>query len=270
MGAVTTLSRNKASRNSRNRQPKQSREELRALLVEAGRSILREEGMGTGAETLTFKRVFQRVEKETGLRLTNASVIRRVWDNQADYQTDVLVAIAADEGVSEFDQTLAALDGVLADMDLSTPENRWAVLREVCRVGGEANMTALLESANWPSWIGVWTLGVAGDPPIRQRIDEALLGGYKSFNGHFERAYLALADLLGFRLRTNLTIRQFTIAVGALAEGCALRGRVDAESMNRIERTTGPDGGTQEWTLFGISLEALVHQFFEIDPDGAG
>jgi hypothetical protein len=40
--------------------------------------------------------------------------------------------------------------------------------------------------------------------------------------------------------------------------------------MNRIERTTGPDGGTQEWTLFGISLEALVHQFFEIDPDEAG
>jgi hypothetical protein len=267
---VTTLSRDEVGKNSRNRQPKQSREEIRALLVEAGRSILREEGMGTGAETLTFKRVFQRVEQETGLRLTNASVIKRVWDNQADYQTDVLVAIAADEGVSEFDQTLAALDGVFADMDLSTPEARWATLREVCRVGGEANMVALLESANWPSWIAVWTLGVAGDPPVRQRIDEALLDGYQSFNGHFERAYLALAGLLGFRLRANFTMRQFTISVGALAEGCALRGRVDAESMNGIERMTGPDGGTQEWTLFGISLEALTHQFFEIDPDAVG
>ncbi len=253
---------------SRSRQPKQSREDIRALLVESGRAILREEGMGTGAETLTFKRVFERVEQDTGIRLTNASVIKRVWDNQADYQTDVLIAIASDEGVSEFEQTLVALQDVFEGMDLSTPDGRWATLREICRVGAAANMVALLESANWPSWIGVWTLGVAGDVPERQRrIDAALLAGYESFTGHFERAYLGMAELLGFRLRENFTIRQFTISVGALAEGCALRGRVDAESMNGIDRMTGPEGARQEWTLLGINLEALVHQFFEIDPD---
>ncbi len=250
------------------RQPKQSREELRALLLETGRAILRDEGMGSGAEALTFKRVFQRVESDTGIRLTNASVIKRVWDNQADFQTDVLVAIAADEGVSEFDETLAKVGVVFEDMDLSTPDSRWATMREACRVGGEANMVALLESANWPSWIGVWTLRTAGDLPEQsRRVDAALLQGYESFTAHFERAYLGIADVLGFRLRDNLTIRQFTIAVGALAEGCALRGRVDEPSMNGIKRATGRGGSEQEWTLLGISLEGLVHQFFELDPD---
>ena len=252
---------------SQRRQPKQSREELRSLLLGTGRAILREEGMGTGAETLTFKRVFQRVESETGLRLTNASVIKRVWDNQADFQTDVLVAIAADEGVSEFDQTMAALEVVFEHMDLSSVEARWDTMREVCRVGGAANMTALLESPNWPSWIGVWTLSTTGElAEDRTPIDAALLEGYESFTAHFEQAYLALAERLGFRLRENLTIRQFTISVGALAEGCTLRGRVDEDSMHGIKRRTGPGGAEQEWSLLGISLEALVHQFFEPDP----
>ena len=52
--------------------PRLSRGGLRELLVEKGGSILREDGLGTGAETLTFKKVFDRVE-EPGIRLTNAS-----------------------------------------------------------------------------------------------------------------------------------------------------------------------------------------------------
>ena len=34
------------------------------MLLDAGRSILRDEGLGTGAEAITFKRVFDRVERE--------------------------------------------------------------------------------------------------------------------------------------------------------------------------------------------------------------
>ena len=250
------------------RRPKHTRDELRVLLIETARAILRDEGLGTGVENLTFKRVFQRVERDTGLRLTNASVIKRVWDNQAEFQDDVLVAVASDEGVSEFEQTMAAVAGVIDAVDLSTEASRWEALREVCRVGGAANMTSLLESTEWPSWIGVWTLSnVVNAPAQRRRIEGALLEGYEGFTAHFEQAYLALAGLLGFRLRAPLTIRQFTMAVSALAEGCALRGRVDLASMSGIERATGVDGAPQEWTLLGTGIEALVVQFFEADPE---
>jgi len=73
------------------RRPRQSRAELRSLLLGAGQSILLDEGLGTVADALNFKRAFARVEAETGIRLSNASVIGRVWENLADYQTDVLV-----------------------------------------------------------------------------------------------------------------------------------------------------------------------------------
>jgi len=125
------------------RQTKQTREELRAALLEAGREILLEEGLEPGSSNLTFKRAFDRVEKKTGLRLTNASVIRRVWENQADYQADVLVAIAQDEERPEAELTVRAIADVFVGIDLSTVESRAHALREVCRVGGEANGDAI-------------------------------------------------------------------------------------------------------------------------------
>ena len=55
--------------------------------------------------------------------------------------------------------------------------------------------------------------------------------------------------------------------MAALAEGCVLRDRVDAAQMRGILRPTGPNGEEQEWTLFGLALDALAQQFFELDPD---
>src|ERR1700722_8798350 len=104
---------------STRRQPKQTREELKALLLSTGMDILCEQGLGTGAEALTFKRVFDRIEQQTGTRLTNASIIRRVWDNQADYQADVLAAVAADNADFEWERTFAAVAEVLEAADLS-------------------------------------------------------------------------------------------------------------------------------------------------------
>jgi hypothetical protein len=68
------------------------------------------------------------------------------------------------------------------------------------------------------------------------------------------------------RIRAPLTFRQLSVAVGALAEGCALRQRVD-HHMEGILRPTGPDGEDQEWTLFAIGLEGLLQTFLELDPD---
>jgi hypothetical protein len=54
--------------------------------------------------------------------------------------------------------------------------------------------------------------------------------------------------------------------VAALTEGCVLRNRVDSMQMSGIMRPTGPGGELQEWTLFGLALEALAEKFFEPDP----
>lgn len=210
------------------RQPKQSREELRGLMVKMGRLILIEDGFGVGVDTLTFKRVFERIDAETGLKLSNASVIRRVWENQADYQADVLATIAIEDALGEFDETVRALGPLLDSLDLSTPEARLRSLREVCRFGGSANSFMLLESPNWSMWIAVWAMATTNNVGSQQseyqrRIRAALLEGYKGFTTLWEGAYEGLAALLGMRVRAPLSLRQLSVAVGALAEGCSLR-----------------------------------------------
>jgi hypothetical protein len=249
------------------RRQKRSRDDLRALLIEAGRALLREEGFGTGAESLTFKRVLAHVHDETGIRLTNASIIGRVWENQAEYQIAVIEAVASDEGTTEVDATMRALVPLLDSLDLTSEESRWQAVHEICRVGGAANMAALRTSDNWPTWIGAWSLAAAGKrPDHRARIEEALLQGYARITQQWETIYSATARNLGLRWRDGLTARQFTIAVAALGEGCALRDRVDATSMH-LTRPSAAGGPEVPWTLFGLALAALAHEFLEIDPD---
>ena len=248
--------------------PRQSREELRDLLLRAGRAVLSDEGLGTGVEKVTFKKVFDRVEEETGIRLTNASVIRRAWRNQAEYQVDVLVDLILEGNVEEIDQTVGAVGPILADVDRSTPESRHAALRELCRVGGAANLEVMRQSSSWPIWIGVWALAASNESfEYRKDIREALVSGYSVFNERIEEVYAAITTFLGFRLRETFTLRQFTIAADALGQGCGMHDRVDDSVMDGITRSTGPGGAPQQWTLFAIAFEALVRQFFEIDPD---
>jgi hypothetical protein len=249
------------------RRPQLSRDDLRKLLVETGREMLREEGLGAGGELLTFRRVCERIESETGIHIGNGSIIGRAWESLFDYQTDVLTTIAADDSTSEIEETLDGLTPILLDADPSSEGSRWSTVREVCRVGAAANMAALSRSADWSLWIGVWAVTSVGSAPARRRrIERALEESYLAVTDRMERVYQAAMDIVGFRVRSGLTIRQFTIAVAALTEGCVLRNRVDGKHMSGIIRPTGPGGEEQEWTLFGLALEALAEKFFEPDP----
>ena len=245
-----------------------SRNDLHDLFIEAGRAILREEGLGAGGEALTFKRVAERVEADNGIKVTNASLIGRVWENQYEYQTDVLATIAADDSASEIAQTIDGVDPVLLAMDPSSEKSREWTMREVARLTAAANTAALSQSTDWLLWIGIWAVTAVGAAPERRhRVESALEQAYQAVTERMEEIYQAGLDFVGYRVRPGLTVRQFTIAVAALAEGCVLRNRVDATHMNGIMRPTGPRGEEQEWTLFGLALDTLSQQFFELDPD---
>jgi hypothetical protein len=250
------------------KQPRRSREELRDLLLEVGRSVLEEEGLGA----LTFKRVFDRLDETRGIRLTNASVIRRVWTDQADFRSDVLVAVALDENENEVDRTLRAVRGLVEEIDLTTPEGRECTMRELCRLGGAANLQVMRDSTNWPLWIGAWGLAASTNEPerYRERIERAVVAGFDAFNERIEEVYMAMTHHVGYRLRHPLTLRQFTIAADSLGQGCGLRDRFDSTHMDGILLPTGHKGALQEWTLFAIGFHALVIQFSELDPEWRG
>lgn len=132
------------------------------------------------------------------------------------------------------------------------------------------HIDTLQRSTNWSLWIGIWAITAVGTAPDRrERVDEALRQSYLDVTEQMESIYSSLLELLGYRVRSGLTVRQFAIAAAALTEGCVLRDRVDAAQMNGIVRSTGRHGEEQVWTLFGIALHALSEQFFELVPEWA-
>jgi len=253
------------------RRPRRSREELRELLIGAGRAILEQDGLSIGAGDLTFKRVFDHLEATTGIRLTNASVIRRVWENQEEFQADVVAAVAARADSSgEIDTTLEAMAPLIESFDLSSPGARMHALSELARVGGEASMRSRLDTRDWSLWMGVWVLALTTPRAERRgHIRQALTDGLEAVTDVWEQLFAGVSTHLGIRVRDPLTLRQFTVAVSAMVEGSALRQGGDPD-LEVIERPTGPSGELQGWTLFGVCLEALALRFFEIDPDWAG
>jgi len=236
-------------------------------MLDTGRSILNEEGIETASTNLTFKRVFDRVERDTGRHLTNASVIRRIWENQADYQADVLVAIAHDDQRPEIERTLDAVRQVLDEVDRTTVGGRLRGMSELCRVAGAANREAIAQSTSWSLWISVVTIAISSsNKEQRDRMCAALTEGYESVAELWEGNYGGLITFLGLRVRAPRTLRQFAHAVASLSEGESLRQNV-VRDVVRFDLPSGPGGELQEWTLYAATIEALAIQFFEPDPD---
>src|SRR5271165_4065597 len=130
-------------------------------MLEAGRAILLERGLQTQASSLTFKAALSRVETDTGLQFSNASIIGRIWKDQREFRLEVLNAIASVDFRSEIDAVVAAISPVLVNSDLSTEASRADAIREVCRVGGARHVEALRESSTFALWIGIWSIAAS-------------------------------------------------------------------------------------------------------------
>ncbi len=194
-------------------------------------------------------------------------MIKRIWANQADYQADVLVTIAHDEQRPEVEDTLAAVQQVLATADLSTVEGRLATMSELCRVAGAASHRIISESASWSLWVS--TVTIATTTPNEEqskRMRAALMEGYETTTALWSGIYGGLTAMLGLRPRAPRTLEQFAIAVSSLTEGDSFRQHVEGSTIT-LDLPTGPDGDMRNWTLYSVAVEALALQFFEPDPD---
>jgi AcrR family transcriptional regulator len=242
--------------------------ETKQLLVDAGVETLLEEGLGSGAEGLTFKRVYDRLEQTKDIRLTNASVIGRAFQTQEAFQAEVLATIAASDSQDFHELSEILLNEVLVRADLSTTESRWRCVSDLCRITGTVMLDTLRSSPVWRVWIGIWALAGSGQPTEEKlRLKDALLASYESIMRDTTGLYSAVLDFLGFRVRAPLTMAQGAAAIQALAEGSALRDLVDEQAMRHIRLPTGADGEPEEWTIFGMGLHTLIRQFIEPDPD---
>lgn len=229
--------------------------------------MLREEGVSVGAGQLTFKRVFDELQQEQGIRITHASVIGRIWENQEAFQQDVTAAIALDDSTSESTSTLIKMIAIVDEADLRTVAGRWQAIVDLSRLIGEASLDDLLESETWPTWVGVWA-GASSQArdAVDPKLSEALTSSYEALAENYSLVFDEILFSLGMRMKHPYQVRQLAVGIAAMAEGCALRDRYDRDTLRGIARATGPDGQIEQWTLFGIAIESLCRQMFEATP----
>jgi len=237
-------------------------------MIDGGIAYLIDHGLGVGTERATFKSVFDYILDKRDIKLHYASVLGRIWTDQAEYQADLAAAIARIDGSAhEYARTLEQLLEVIGRADRSTLAGRWRAVTDLCRVVGEANLRDLTQSPEWPIWVGIWAVAASNqnltvDDPIRA----GLKASYEGLTENFGIAYSWCVGILGFQFKAPLTVRHFTNAATALAEGCVLRNTVASEDMSGIVLPTGPGGVSEEWSMFSIGLEALCRHFLEEIP----
>ena len=246
---------------------RRTREELQDLILEAGREVLLSEGLGTGAEHLTFKRVLARVEETTGIRVTNASVIRRIWDNQEEFQLEVIRSVVNDQVEFRFQLTSRAFNEAIAMVDLGSLESRRASLGELIRVTCDEYIEAACTSAAavelaLSTYMSVNLHTSAGSP---------LAGPFRSMTERQTEQYTALyqagLDLVGWRVKPGLNMADGAATVSVLAEGLLVRMMAEPGVLATIPQIRPLDGVTVEWSLLAIGMNQIVEFFAEPDPD---
>ena len=246
---------------------RRSRAELRKIVLDAGQDLLLSEGLGSGAEHLSFKRVLSYVEATQGIRITNASIIGRVWKNQEEFQTDVIRSIVDQQVEEEVQDTSDALVAAMGRLDVSTPELRRASLGELIRVSS-AQYLSSASTSTATIQMALVTYVAASES---RHEDNPMVESFRATNERSTQRYIDLyqagLDAVGWRIRSGLSLRDAAVAFSAFAEGTLMRQIVEPDAFVPIVQISLLDGREVEWTLLGLGMNSLVDFFAEPDPD---
>ena len=232
-------------------------DDTRRLILEAALQMLLERGATAGVQHIRLQEVLRSV----GLT-TRAAY--RIWADQTDFHRDLAVEMvglrfappvtSASTAIQEVLESGGSLDDVarVAALDFVTYASKFHLEPE--SRDSHAFITALALRTAAGSW-----------PELRVASAERHRGSIAAF----AEFYGALLQRYGRRVRSPLTIVDFTEAMAALGEGFAVRA---AEGLDHPSYQI-PAGGelpSGEWTLFGIGIQGLVAAFtIPISDDGA-
>ena len=239
-------------------------------MLAAGREVLLSDGLGSGAEHLSFKRVLGHIADTQGIRITNASVIGRVWESQEAFQLDVIRSVVDQQVEDEVEVVSETLAEALGRVDVSSPAMRRASLAELIRVTCDEYMQAASTSA--ASIQMALVTYVAASEMVGG--DSSIIESFRATEDRLTLRYIELYEVglayVGWRIRPGLSIRDAALALSAFAEGVLLRQIVEPEAFHPILRVRELDGREVEWSLFAIGMDKLVDFFTEPDPDWTG
>ena len=243
---------------------RRSRKETHQLIVSTGVRLLLENGLRGGCDHVGMAEVLTTIERDTGQRITNASVYGRIWPKQSDFHRELLLAAAEFYPNGEEAATLESARAILDRADLSTSQARARALREICRQSGAAHVVALSASRAWQTWLAIWAITVS-TPSMDDDLERgpAIASRHEHAVRNFAEVFEEVLPRLRYRARPGVDLAQAAMAIYALSEGLALHDRFAPEQIVTLSLPSGRNDQMQPWTLFAVGVEALLTRFVE-------
>jgi AcrR family transcriptional regulator len=235
--------------------PRRTGEQTKELLLRTGIAMLLDRGISAGVSHIRLQEVVRRAGLTTGAAY-------RLWADQDAFHHDLAVAAATWRAAMPIAEPWSRI-GDLVDSR--------APLMEVVRVGAQAHvdtfddedrrhqrsarsfLVALALRATSGSWSDLRDASVARHAESVREFAEM----YRSVLVRYRRA-----------MRPPFTVEDFTVAMAALGEGFALQA-IEGIPHPHL-RCPGPPGVGDDWTLFGLSVWALIEGYTEPVTDDAG
>lgn len=235
-------------------------DETRALLLRVGMQMLLERGVSAGVQHIRLQDVLRRAGLTTGAAY-------RLWADQNDYQRDLAVAMVHLRLSSPTDYARKAVADLLA---------AGASGDDVIRAAAETHLRPAVVDADDPaaaldSQQFLIALALRTTAQTWPELTEATAKRHRESITAFSEFYTSLMDAYGLRMKTPLTVTDFTEAMAAMGEGFAVRA---LEGIEHPRYTVGDDDDLPagEWSLFALGVRALVNEFMTPvgDPRNGG
>lgn len=235
---------------------RRSGDETRALLLRVGMQMLLERGVSAGVQHIRLQDVLRQAGLTTGAAY-------RLWADQNDYQRDLAVAMVRLRLSSPAEYARTAVEQLIAggaDGD------------DVIRAAAEAHLRSTSVDADDPASAldahqFLISLALRTTAQTWPELRDASLQRHRESIAAFAEFYSYLMQAYGLRMKSPLTVSDFTEAMAAMGEGFAVRALEGIEHP-RYETTAVDEIPAGDWTLFALGVRALVNEF--MTPVDAG
>jgi AcrR family transcriptional regulator len=201
----------------------------RERLLEAGLQLLQEQPVGSGVDHLRATEVARRAGVTHG-------AFYQHWPSQHDYRDELIDYVLGEFRTGrEYAQT--------QEVVVATRPQGFV---EAIRAGGEVNFVNLLQDPGWLVMVG---LHARNDPELSDKLRRQ----YHQAAEAPASLYQEFLEAFGVSFRPPISIQHFAVLRRALAEGLALRARVDPEAVEPVFDEEG-----HPWSLFSLGMLGLV------------
>jgi len=256
---------------------RRSRDETRALMLDAGMEVLLRDGINLGASTLRYADAFELLKNERDIKVTRGSVHERIWSSQEAWQFDVLAASINSSEAIRRSATNTAVAEHIAELPVDTETERWNLLAESCRVGSHAFLKTIEDHPPvrlFPTVIAAWKASannVAEYDQLSRLLAETQRSAVQDLQDGLT-GLLELADLEvepSHGLSFNAAVRFYSVNTTALAYSHTLRSLHDPALAEPISARC-PDGAQRDWNHLGLGNWLVARGLFRTRHREAG